>query len=130
LYEIHKDLRWKQKLKGIFDTAKSMLPIIVTGSARLDVFRKDGASLLGRYFPYHVHPFSIGETSTQPSPDEISSSTNPTFPLNDILKLGTLPEPLLGGSEACARRWSRLRRERVISEEARDLRNVQNPQKL
>jgi len=130
LDEIHKDLRWKQKLKGIFDTSKGMLPIIVTGSARLDVFRKGGDSLLGRYFPYHVHPFSIGETSTPPSPDEIFSSTKPTFPLNDILKLGTFPEPLLGGSEARARRWSRLRRERLISEDVRDLRNVQNLQQL
>lgn len=130
LDEIHKDLRWKQKLKGIFDTSKGKLPIIVTGSARLDVFRKGGDSLLGRYFPYHVHPFSIGETSTPPSPDEIFSSTNPTFPLNDIMKLGTFPEPLLGGSEARARRWSRLRRERLISEDVRDLRNVQNLQQL
>jgi predicted AAA+ superfamily ATPase len=130
LDEIHKDLRWKQKLKGIFDTSKGKLPIIVTGSARLDVFRKGGDSLLGRYFPYHVHPFSIGETSTPPSPDEIFSSTKPTFPLNDILKLGTFPEPLLGGSEARARRWSRLRLERLISEDVRDLRNVQNLQQL
>jgi predicted AAA+ superfamily ATPase len=130
LDEIHKDQRWKQKLKGIFDTSKATIPIVVTGSARLDIFRKGGDSLLGRYFPYRVHPFSVGETPTPPSPDKIFSNVSPTFPLNDILKLGTFPEPLLGGNEARARRWSRLRRERLITEDIRDLRNIHNLQQL
>jgi predicted AAA+ superfamily ATPase len=130
LDEIHKDVRWKQKLKGIFDTSKAKIPIVVTGSARLDIFRKGGDSLLGRYIPYHVHPFSVGETTSPPSPDQIFSNVTPSFPLSDILKLGTFPEPLLGGSEARARRWSRLRRERLVSEDVRDLRNVHNLQQL
>jgi hypothetical protein len=108
LDEIHKVLRWKLNLRGIFDMLRSRLPIIVAGSARLDASRKGGDSLLGRYFPYHVHPFSVGETSTPPFPDENFSSTTSIFPLNEMFELGTLPEPLLGGSEE------------------RDLRNVQN----
>lgn len=126
LDEIHKDPRWKQKLKGVYDTTRNAFPIMVTGSARLDIFRKGGDSLLGRYLPYHVHPFSVGETASPPSPDEIFSRTRPTFPLDDLLKLGGFPEPLLGGSEARARRWSRLRRERLVAEDIRDLRNIQS----
>ncbi|MFZ2955858.1 MAG: AAA family ATPase [Candidatus Ozemobacteraceae bacterium] len=130
LDEIHKDVRWKQKIKGIYDTARQSFPIVVTGSARLDIFRKGGDSLLGRYFPYHVHPFSVGETEAPPTPDEIFSKTAASFPLADILKLGTFPEPLLDGSEARARRWSRLRRERLVTEDVRDLRNIQNLRQL
>jgi len=128
--EIHKDVRWKQKLKGLYDTVREKLPIIVTGSARLDVFRRGGDSLLGRYLPYHVHPFSVGETENPPGPDEIMTRTKVSFPLTDVLKLGLFPEPLLGGSEARARRWSRLRRERLITEDVRDLRNVQSLRQL
>ncbi len=130
LDEIHKDPRWKQKTKGLYDTARQSFPIIVTGSARLDIFRKGGDSLLGRFLPYHVHPFSVGETETPPSPDGIFSRTVPSFPLSDLLKFGGFPEPLLGASEARARRWSRLRRERLIAEDVRDLRNVQSLRSL
>jgi uncharacterized protein len=126
LDEIHKDPRWKQKLKGLYDTSRGATPIVVTGSARLDVFRKGGDSLLGRFLPYHVHPFTVGETAAPPSPEEIFSRTAPTFPLADVLRLGGFPEPLLGASEARAKRWSRLRRERLIAEDVRDLRNIQN----
>ena len=126
LDEIHKDPRWKQKLKGLHDTSRGATPIVVTGSARLDVFRKGGDSLLGRYLPYHVHPFTVGETAGPPSPEEILARTDPTFPLADVLCLGGFPEPLLGASEARAKRWSRLRRERLIAEDVRDLRNIQN----
>jgi len=126
LDEIHKDPRWKQKLKGLYDTSRQAYPIVVTGSARLDVFRKGGDSLLGRFLPYHVHPLTVGETAGPPSPEEIFHRTEPTFPLADVLRLGGFPEPLLGGSEALARRWSRLRRERLIAEDVRDLRNIQN----
>ena len=59
--ELHKYSRWKNFLKGFFDTYKEELLIIVTGSSKLDVYRKAGDSLMGRYFPYHVHPFSVAE---------------------------------------------------------------------
>jgi predicted AAA+ superfamily ATPase len=130
LDEIHKDPRWKQKIKGLYDKSRTEIPIIVTGSARLDLFRKGGDSLLGRYLPYRVHPFSVGESASPISPDEILTRSKTIFPLTDILQLGTFPEPLLGGSEARAKRWSRLRRERLIAEDVRDLRNIADLRQL
>ena len=38
--EIHKDRKWKSKLKGLYDFYKRDLQFIVTGSARLDFYRK------------------------------------------------------------------------------------------
>ncbi len=51
LDEIHKDRRWKSRLKGLYDLRGRDVPIVVTGSARLDFFRRGGDSLLGRYIP-------------------------------------------------------------------------------
>lgn len=130
LDEIHKDRRWKNRVKGLYDLEGRELRIIVTGSARLDLFRRGGDSLLGRYLPYRLHPFSVGERSRPLTPDRMLAETEPVFPFGDLLRLGGFPEPLLGGSEAKARRWSRLRRERLVFEDVRDLRGVHDLQAL
>ena len=41
---------WKNFLKGFYDAHPNPVKIIVTGSARLNVFKKGGDSLMGRYF--------------------------------------------------------------------------------
>ena len=124
LDEIHKDRRWKTRLKGYFDVEGAGDGIVVTGSARLDLYRKGGDSMLGRFLPYHLHPFTVGEREQSVGPDSALESTRPAWPLADVLRLGGFPEPLLGGSEARARRWSRLRLERLVQEDVRDLRAV------
>ncbi len=124
LDEIHKDRRWKDRLKGYFDVEGPGAGIIVTGSARLDLHRRGGDSLLGRYLPYRLHPFTLGEREHPPTPDAAFAEARPVWRLADMLRLGGFPEPLLGGSEARARRWSRLRLERLVQEDARDLRAV------
>lgn len=124
LDEIHKDRRWKTRLKGIFDKQGNDLPVIVTGSARLDVYRKGSDSLLGRYLPYRLHPFSVNESATPPSPDDMGHERNTRFPWEDLLRLGGFPEPLLGGSESKAQRWSRLRLDQLLREDARDVQMV------
>ena len=124
LDEIHKDRRWKTRLKGYYDTEGGGDGIVVTGSARLDLYRKGGDSLLGRFLPYHLHPFTVGERERPPGPDSALETTASVWPFEDVLRLGGFPEPLLGGSEARARRWSRLRLERLVQEDVRDLRAV------
>ena len=66
--ELHKFSRWKSFLKGFFDVHGDGLPVIVTGSARLDVYKRGGDSLMGRYFPFRVHPLTVGELAG-PAPD-------------------------------------------------------------
>lgn len=130
LDEIHKDRHWKGRLKGLYDLRGGEVPIVVTGSARLDFFRRGGDSLLGRYVPYRLHPFSVGERPHPPHPDETPIETRPVFPVADILSLGSFPEPLLCGSERKARRWSRLRLERLLYEDLRDFRAIRDLQGL
>ena len=76
--EIHKDRKWKSKLKGLYDLFKNDIRFIVTGSARLDFYRKSGDSLQGRYIPYRMHPLSVGESNNVKPPPEINWDENRT----------------------------------------------------
>ncbi len=122
LDEIHKDQKWKTKIKGIYD--KYHLPFVVTGSTRLDLFRKGSDSLLGRYLPYHLHPFSVAESEISITPDEIFKNEKIIYPWKDLLTLGGFPEPFFSGSQTEALRWSRLRLDRLVLEDSREIRNI------
>lgn len=124
LDELHKDRRWKARLKGVYDQDLARDGIIVTGSARLDLYRKGGDSLMGRYIPYRLHPFSVAETRVSVFPDQAFEITKPVRRVRDLLSLGGFPEPFLGSNAGKANRWSRLRLERLIAEDVRDLRAV------
>ena len=124
LDEIHKDRKWKTRLKGIYDTRGQTVPLIVTGSARLEHFRKGSDSLMGRYLPYRLLPFTVAEGEESPSPDAFGNVRRVRFAWKDLVALGGFPEPLLGGSEAEAQRWSRLRIDRLVLEDSRDFLNI------
>lgn len=112
LDEIHKYKRWRSFLKGYYDKYEKQLCLIVTGSAKLDYYRKSGDALQGRYHHLRLYPFSYNEIK--------GSQGN----FNDLLNLGGFPEPFLSGSETKARRWSSQHRERVVYEELTDLEHV------
>ena len=61
LDELHKAKLWKRSLKGLYDTQDGVYDILVTGSARLNTYRKGSDSLMGRYYHFKLHPFSIAE---------------------------------------------------------------------
>ena len=132
LDEIHKDRRWKRSLKGVFDTLQAPCDILVTGSARLGVYRKGSDSLLGRYFTFRLHPFSIRELGGPEvlGPDEalealFGRSRQPAKSLKGnleaLMAYGPFPEPLLAQDARRARLWRRNREELVIREDLRDL---------
>jgi predicted AAA+ superfamily ATPase len=128
LDEIHKDKKkWKNRIKGLYDTGLPG-PLIVTGSARLDVFRKGSDSLMGRYIPYRVHPFSVGECKNPPGPHDVFEVHSSSYSWNDILNLSGFPEPLLGGIQEKAVRWSRLRTDQMIDQDIRDEKAIQDIQ--
>lgn len=51
----------KTYLKGVYDTRPVETAILVTGSARLDTFRRSGESLAGRFFHHRLFPISPAE---------------------------------------------------------------------
>ncbi|MCZ0933042.1 MAG: AAA family ATPase, partial [Oligoflexia bacterium] len=119
--EIHKDRKWKSKIKGIYDTYSDELDILVTGSSKLDIYRKGSDSLLGRYIPYCLHPFSVSESINPPNPINILKKFTVSYKWKDLMALGGYPEPLLSGNEKKAQRWSRLRLDRLAYEDTRDI---------
>jgi len=66
LDEIHKFARWRNLVKGFYDTNRSEISFIITGSARLDYYNKGGDSLHGRYHYYRLHPFFSARTQPDP----------------------------------------------------------------
>ena len=124
--ELHKYPHWKNSLKGLYDQIGDQIPIIVTGSARLDLYKKGGDSLLGRYIPYRLHPLTVGEQPELPRDPDHLETGRIQYPLKDLMVCSGFPEPLLGASEKKARRWSRLREEQIVREDVRDVSNIQN----
>ncbi len=119
LDELHKRPKWKQWIKGVFDSQTVRHQFLVTGSARLDVYRRGGDSLLGRYHPWRLHPFTI---------DERPKSMSATEAFKRLMRVGGFPEPFLDGDETEARRWRADRFERVLREDVRDLESISNIQ--
>ncbi len=64
--ELHKNRRWRQFLKDMSDSFGKTHQILVTGSARLDLYGRGGDSLQGRYFPHHLHPITFSELARLP----------------------------------------------------------------
>ena len=114
LDEIHKHPRWRNLVKGFHDTVGDQISFLITGSARLDYYRKGGDSLQGRYHYYRLHPFSLREMNKKPTRSDVEL----------LMKFGGFPEPLLSANTRVWRRWQRERLSRVVYEDLRDLENV------
>lgn len=125
--ELHKYAKWKNFLKGLFDLYGDRVRIVVTGSSRLDVFKRGGDSLMGRYFPYRMHPLSVAETLHHtPAKAEIRPPTAPgPEVIGQLLAHGGFPEPFLKGEMRFTRRWRSTRSEQLLREDLRDLTRVQ-----
>ncbi len=121
LDELHKYPRWKSWLKGVYDVRGAEHTFLVTGSARLDVYRKGGDSLMGRYHSWRLHPFSL---------DELPAGVSPAEAYRRLMTVGGFPEPFLANDEREARRWRRERFDRVLREDVRDLESVRQIQLL
>ena len=117
LDEVHKYKRWKNWLKGTFDVLGDLHNFLVTGSARLDVYRRGGDSMLGRYHYWRLHPFTLDEYPGDHTPREV---------FDRLMRVGGFPEPFIRGDDRFAKRWRRDRIDRIINEDIRDLENIRD----
>lgn len=116
--EIHKFKNWRSFVKGIYDTLKNSHSFLVTGSARLDLLRKGGDSLMGRYHYYRMHPFSLPELGY--------SKDN----LTKLFQFGGFPEPLIAQSERTLKRWHIQRLDRLVKIDLRDFSHIRDIEKI
>ena len=127
--ELHKFKGWRNWLKGQFDLHRNEHAILVTGSAKLDLYNRGGDSLQGRYFFQRLHPFTLSELLDCRVLD--SASDIPKLPIRppsaagrnlaDLTALGGFPEPLFSGSARKAARWRMGYATRLIREEIRSI---------
>jgi uncharacterized protein len=126
LDELHKYRHWRDLLKGLFDGWERRGRFVVTGSSRLDAFRRGGDSLMGRYFGFRLHPLSVGElchptdgTSLVRAPKRLGDA-----PFSALLSHGGFPEPFVKRSRAFTRRWQATRVDQLLKEDLRDLTRI------
>lgn len=120
LAEIHKFKGWRNLVKGFYDRHKSKKEFLVTGSARLDYYRRGGDSLQGRYHYYRLHPFSLYEINNKPTQDD----------LQHLINFGGFPEPFLKANNRHYKRWQRERLVRVMQEDLINLEQVKEVSQL
>lgn len=127
LDEFHKYSKWKNFLKGFFDGFGTQARIMVTGSSRLDIFRKGGDSLMGRYFLYRMHPFSVGEIARTEVRDQaiVPPRLIDEVEWDALWKFGGFPEPFLNRNPRFSQKWRSLRLQQLTKEDLREMTQVQ-----
>ncbi|KPA11856.1 ATPase AAA [Candidatus Magnetomorum sp. HK-1] len=135
--EIHKYKEWKNYLKGVYDQHHDRYRFLVSGSGRLDLYQKGGDSLAGRYFMFHLWPFTIGELCHQENYSVEEFLNNPLQIRiqyqnqyeeiwQQISTLSGFPEPFLSSRETTYRRWSKIYSQQLIREDIRDLTQIKS----
>lgn len=116
--ELHKMPRWKRWLKGVYDKEGATPQPLVTGSAKLDTYKKVGDSLAGRYFQYHMHPIDLKEFLLfNPNADRKSV-------FDTLCQCSGFPEPFLKGSETYYKRWRKTHLDIILRQDLVELQTV------
>lgn len=139
--EIHKYRNWRNILKGLYDVNRDKMSLLVTGSARLDHFRRSGDSLVGRYFSFHLFPVILPEAvgnfhHVLWEPSEITEGEKflarirniegdqSGKKLKELMMFGGFPEPLVKASPRFHRRWRKEYETLLTKEDVRDLSKI------
>ena len=117
--EIHKNKKWRDFLKGLYDDRGKEQQILVTGSARLDMFHRAGDSLQGRYYLLHLMPLSVQELKITKQDDLLS-----------LYHLSGFPEPFFSSSQKKTARWSMQYRSLLIHDEIDNIDKISDISKL
>jgi predicted AAA+ superfamily ATPase len=140
--EIHKYPKWKNILKGFFDSHEATVRLLVTGSAKLDLFRNAGDSLAGRYFLYRLNPFILPEicnrsmdyilpaSSAIETVEKMMASSGHRSQLDALLMYSAFPEPLLNGTARFAKKWHAAYLDRLVNEDIRDISHIRSLEKI
>ncbi|MEA3306765.1 MAG: AAA family ATPase [Elusimicrobiota bacterium] len=135
--EIHKMPHWKNILKDFFDTHEETVKFIVTGSARLDMFRNAGDSLSGRYFLFKLNPLILSEIIGSPFSNILPEANALDYlektlagkkafkkDMSDLLKYSGFPEPLIKADDLFHKKWVETYLELIVDHDIRDLSRI------
>ena len=129
--EIHKYKDWKNYLKGVYDQFRGQYHFLISGSGRLDIYQRGGDSLAGRYFIFHLWPFTVAELGNRartmddfmknPLEMGMEGSRQLSEQWERISNMSGFPEPYLANRATTYRRWSPTYSKQLIREDIRDL---------
>lgn len=136
LDEIHKYRDWKNYLKGVYDQFYDSYRFLISGSGRLDLYQKGGDSLAGRYFMFHLWPFTLAELAGNdttidsflagPLATAVDRGTELKQLWDGLAELSGFPEPFISGKATTWRRWSNGYAQQLIREDIRELTDVKS----
>ncbi len=132
--EIHKYPDWKNYLKGVYDEFKDEYLFLITGSGRLDLFRKGGDSLAGRYFMFRLFPFTLSELSPNKNKNFLSitddfhlNADKDTSPLwQHLSQTSGFPEPFTKGTRTFFNNWHNAYIHQLIREDIFNFSAIKN----
>ena len=134
--EIHKYKEWKNYLKGVYDQFRGQYDFLISGSGRLDIYQRGGDSLAGRYFIFHLWPFTIAELGNRartmddfmknPLEMRMEGSHQISKEWERISNMSGFPEPYLANRTTTYRRWSSTYSNQLIREDIRDLTGIKS----
>lgn len=119
--ELHKMKQWKRWLKGIYDTEGIPPELLVTGSAKLNTYRKVGDSLAGRYFHFRLHPLDLKEAYRYWLADGEKI-------FERLFNCSGFPEPFLHGDASYYKRWRRTHLDIILRQDLLDLHSIRDIQ--
>lgn len=135
LDEIHKYRQWKNYLKGVYDKFHDRFAFAILGSGRLDIGKRAGDAMTGRFLEMHLFPFTIAEWCHSRadikqflkdpfSGMDLVDAAKSASVWKELFNLGGFPEPFLSGKEATWRRWSANYGRQIIREDMRSLNEI------
>lgn len=136
--ELHKYRHWRNWLKGVYDLNHPSHQMLVTGSAKLDIYRRGSDSLQGRYYSHRLHPFTFSEYFDLKTPNSFMDFTllstaalaGSQEAIEALMNLGGFPEPPWGGSEKKAARWRLAYGSRLVQGDIRSVEAIKDLDKV
>lgn len=122
--EIHKKKNWKSWLKGVFDSEGIPPGLLVTGSAKLDISKKAGDSMAGRFFSFRLSPLSLKELCQN------ASKQKANIVMEKLLLYSGFPEPYLETNQTFYNLWEKTHINTIIRQDLIDLESPRHITKI
>ncbi|MBK9292958.1 MAG: ATP-binding protein [Oligoflexia bacterium] len=116
--ELHKMKNWKLWLKGLYDDdILKKQKVLVTGSARMDIAKKMGDSLAGRFFSFRLYPLDL---------KELKNYKTTELNYKRLINFGGFPEPFFEAKSSFYELWQRGHTDLIIKQDLPFLENIRD----
>ena len=139
--EIHKYNDWKNYLKGVYDRDSENFIFLILGSGRLNIYKKGGDSLAGRYILFHIWPFTISELSYKNRDlkrflsnvidmEKIHTTNINITDWKKLSKFSGFPDPFIKADNDFYNIWSKNYKHQLLREDIQDIIQVKKADQI